>query len=160
MIKKDICGLDEGKKHYGLIDSGSAATAAPMKFGAGMPLIKDQAMNLVAVNGEGIAHHGRREVACKVKADDGEKIDTLIKAQIADVSKLVLSVGSMSDHGIGTWMPPEGASNLWMVDENYNWVDLTEPCLIKDQKAVPITKDQGVYWLPVEELDQSFMHFD
>ena len=81
----------------------------------------------------------------------GEEAEALLETEIADVSKLVLSVGKIAENCIGTWMPPEDDKRRWLVDEDGTWTELPGPCLINQTETIDLEKYGGVYWLPLAE---------
>ena len=64
--------------------------------------------SLTSVQGQELEYHGKRLVQCKLKTTEGKNLPALLNVDVADVSKVVISVGRLADNNIGSWMPPEG----------------------------------------------------
>ncbi len=119
-----------GVKGYGLIDSGSAVTAAPWAFGEDQDTAwPDQPLQLTSVQGASLDYYGKRVVPCTLTTSEGEPQPAKLHVEVADVSKVVISVGKLADQGTGTWMPPDGGGTYYLTDPNGKIVPLNGPCL-------------------------------
>ncbi len=56
----------------------------------------------------------------------------------------------MASHGTGSWFPPEDGHSCWLVNENYQWVELSGPGLVRKGQLVPLEKKNGVYVLKMK----------
>jgi hypothetical protein len=137
---------DEGWK-WGLIDSGSAVTAAGWAFASHVDTeVNKQRPQLTSVSGAPIMHYGKRTVPCDIMTSAGIQEATL-RPEIADVNKLVVSVSSLSDNAVGTWFPPGGRKGYKLVTPAGNVVKLDGPCIINGETTAPIERHNGVYWM-------------
>ena len=91
-------------------------------------------------------HYGRCRVICDVMTDAGMK-QAVLKAEIAEVNKLVISVSSLSEHGSGTWFPACGRKGYKLITPSGKVVAMDGPCMINGETTAPIERHNGVYWM-------------
>ena len=102
------------------------------------------------MDGQPLEYYGRRQVPCDIELQDGTIDMALLRPEVCNVSKLIISVSSLSDNGIGSWIPPDDGRRYWLRRDDGEEVELTGPALINKMKLAPIARRNGVYWLPVK----------
>ena len=135
---------------WALVDSGSAVTAGPRSFGEDVELETPQVRhNLTAVGGQKIKHHGSRSIPCNIQTSSGYKT-AMLQTEIADVNKVVISVGSLRAKGSGCWFPPMDGKKYWVVSEDNEYIEVgSGPCITHGSSVAPMVEHGGVFWLPL-----------
>ena len=89
----------------GVIDSGAAVTASPWSFGEHCDTVyPEHPPRLSGVDGQPLEYYGRRQVPCDMELQDGTVDMALLRTEVCNVSKLIISVSSLSDNGIASWI--------------------------------------------------------
>ena len=139
--------------YYGLVDSGSAVTAAGWDFGSHFDTVVPQhPPQLSSVSGQPITHYGHRKVACTIDTDHGPQAACL-STEIADVNKVVISVSALQDHMLGTWFPPGGEAGYQLISPNGSITNLDGPCLVRGNTTSPLERHNGVFWMKLTVSD-------
>ena len=98
----------DGKRAHVMIDSGSAITGCPLSFGSHVDLeVSDKPLNLTAVSGASISHHGSRAIRGHAPTSDGD-ISNCLDFEVCDIVGPVSSVAKINDNGFMCVFPKSG----------------------------------------------------
>ncbi len=99
----------------------------------------------MSVQGAKLDYYGKRVVPCMLTTSEVQLQPAKLHVEVSDVSKVVISLGKLSDQGTRSWMPPEGGGTYYLTDPAGNVVPLNGPCLVRGPQTVDVVKHRGMY---------------
>lgn len=125
-----------------LIDPGAGATTCPSRYAADIDISdKRRLPTMRTATGDQVRYYGDKSGNNTVVGSD---VDMTMQYAVPDVTKPMVSVSSMAEKGVTTVMGQNGA-----------FLTRGKVVVESDTHVLPLTKENGVYWLEVEKTDRS-----
>jgi hypothetical protein len=98
----------DSKRARVMIDSGSSIMGCPLSFGSHVALeASENPLNLKAVSGANIVHHGSRSICDHVPTSEGDRC-TCMNFEVCDIEGPISSAAKMNDNGFICVFPMTG----------------------------------------------------